>query len=86
VSHHRPNRALPPKALGFYYPNTNADGAALKKYAEQIVYGSWDMPIGQSVLYYVRHKTQADFAFIKKWTRPILRITQNERVYNYTDK
>jgi hypothetical protein len=86
VSHDRSDRELPPKALGFYYPNTNPDGVALKKYADEIVYGSWDTPIGQSVLHYVRHKTQADFAFIKKWTRPILRITQNERVYNYTDK
>lgn len=86
VSHHRSDRELPPKALGFYYPNTNPNGASLKKYAEETVYGNWDTPIGQSVLYYVRHKTQADFAFIKKWIRPILRITQNERVYNYTEK
>jgi hypothetical protein len=35
-------------------------------------------------LHYVRHKTQADFAFIKRFIRPIARTTQNERVYNHS--
>jgi hypothetical protein len=73
-----------PKALGFYYPNTNSNGTPLKKYAENTVYCNWDTPIGQSVLHYVRQKTQADFAFIKKFIRSIARTTQNERVYNYS--
>jgi hypothetical protein len=81
-----PEREVLPKALGFYYPNTNSNGTPLKKYAKDTVYCNWDSPIGQSVLHYIRQKTQADFAFIKKFTRPIARTTQNERVYNYTEK
>jgi Type III restriction enzyme, res subunit len=85
-SYHHTDNKEPPKALGFYYPNTNPTGVILKKHAEEIVYCNWDTPIGQFVLHYVGLKTQADFVFIKKFIRPIARTTQNERVYNYTEK
>jgi Type III restriction enzyme, res subunit len=79
------NHFLPSQSLDFYYPNTNETGAAPKTHFDKVEYGSWDTPYGRVVLHHIEHKTKADFATIKASYRPIIRTSQNERVYNYSE-
>jgi hypothetical protein len=74
-----------PSVLDFYYPNTNSTSKQLKTYYDSVKYGSWKTTYGQSVLYYIRHKTKADFETIKKSCRPILQTIKEGKVYNYTE-